>query len=103
MGGGYDKPSVKGELTGHVVNALVWTPRTFALYSAAIDFWSLGCIFATHDQVNAPTFLDTALLPAHLVSRFRLTTRPPPRKMDSQSWPTRPAQCYLQCPRTSPQ
>ncbi|CAD8144384.1 unnamed protein product [Paramecium pentaurelia] len=60
--------AVKRELTGHVVTRWYRAPEVILLekdYTAAIDVWSVGCIFAellNMMKENAPTFLDRAPL-----------------------------------------
>jgi len=60
--------SMKRELTGHVVTRWYRAPELILLekdYTAAIDVWSLGCIFAEllgMIKENAPTFLDRSPL-----------------------------------------
>jgi len=59
---------MKRELTGHVVTRWYRAPELILLekdYTAAIDVWSLGCIFAEllgMIKENAPTFLDRSPL-----------------------------------------
>ena len=61
-------PSSKRELTGHVVTRWYRAPELILLekdYTAAIDMWSIGCIFAELMNMikeNAPTFLDRSPL-----------------------------------------
>ncbi|EGR30404.1 mitogen-activated protein kinase 2, putative [Ichthyophthirius multifiliis] len=58
----------KRELTGHVVTRWYRAPELILLekdYTAAIDMWSIGCIFAELMNMikeNAPTFLDRSPL-----------------------------------------
>mmetsp|Transcript_2752 Transcript_2752/g.2397 ORF Transcript_2752/g.2397 Transcript_2752/m.2397 type:complete len:443 (+) Transcript_2752:63-1391(+) len=60
--------NMKRELTGHVVTRWYRAPELILLekdYTAAIDIWSLGCIFAEllgMIKENAPTFLDRSPL-----------------------------------------
>lgn len=60
--------NVKRELTGHVVTRWYRAPEVILLekdYTAAIDVWSMGCIFAellNMMKENAPTFLDRSPL-----------------------------------------
>jgi mitogen-activated protein kinase 1/3 len=60
--------NVKRELTGHVVTRWYRAPELILLekdYTASIDVWSLGCIFAEllgMIKENAPTFLDRSPL-----------------------------------------
>ena len=62
--------NIKRELTGHVVTRWYRAPEVILLekdYTAAIDMWSVGCIFAELQGMlkeNAPTFMDrTPLFP----------------------------------------
>lgn len=67
-GGGLKTKQMKRELTGHVVTRWYRAPELILLekdYTAAIDVWSLGCIFAEllgMIKENAPTFLDRSPL-----------------------------------------
>lgn len=73
-GGGLNGKQVKGnqnikrELTGHVVTRWYRAPEVILLekdYTAAIDMWSVGCIFAELQGMlkeNAPTFMDRSPL-----------------------------------------
>jgi len=60
--------NMKRELTGHVVTRWYRAPELILLekdYTAAIDVWSVGCIFAEllgMIKENAPTFLDRSPL-----------------------------------------
>ncbi len=60
--------NVKRELTGHVVTRWYRAPELILLekdYTAAIDMWSVGCIFAELLNMlkeNAETFLDRSPL-----------------------------------------
>jgi len=60
--------NVKRELTGHVVTRWYRAPELILLekdYTAAIDIWSVGCIFAellNMIKENAATFLDRSPL-----------------------------------------
>jgi mitogen-activated protein kinase 1/3 len=66
MGGAGNK--VKRELTSHVVTRWYRAPEVILLekdYTAAIDMWSVGCIFAELQGMlkeNAPTFMDRSPL-----------------------------------------
>ena len=69
LGGVGGKPkNFKRELTGHVVTRWYRAPELILLekdYTAAIDMWSLGCIFAElmgMIKENAATFLDRSPL-----------------------------------------
>lgn len=63
-----NQKNVKRELTGHVVTRWYRAPELILLekeYTAAIDCWSVGCIFAELMNMlkeNAPTFLDRSPL-----------------------------------------
>jgi len=67
-GGLIKSKNVKRELTGHVVTRWYRAPELILLekdYTASIDVWSLGCIFAEllgMIKENAPTFLDRSPL-----------------------------------------
>mmetsp|Transcript_111078 Transcript_111078/g.155934 ORF Transcript_111078/g.155934 Transcript_111078/m.155934 type:complete len:409 (+) Transcript_111078:80-1306(+) len=67
-GGLIKAKNMKRELTGHVVTRWYRAPELILLekdYTAAIDMWSLGCIFAElmgMIKENAPTFLDRSPL-----------------------------------------
>lgn len=67
-GGMIKTKNMKRELTGHVVTRWYRAPELILLeknYTAAIDVWSLGCIFAEllgMIKENAPTFLDRSPL-----------------------------------------
>jgi mitogen-activated protein kinase 1/3 len=58
------RKNMKRELTGHVVTRWYRAPEIILLekdYGAAIDTWSIGCIFAEllgMMKENAPTFMD---------------------------------------------
>lgn len=60
--------NLKRELTGHVVTRWYRAPELILLekdYTASIDVWSVGCIFAellNMIKENAPTFLDRSPL-----------------------------------------
>lgn len=60
--------TAKRELTGHVVTRWYRAPELILLekdYTAAIDIWSIGCIFAELMNMikeNSPTFLDRSPL-----------------------------------------
>jgi mitogen-activated protein kinase 1/3 len=68
QGGLVKVKGMKRELTGHVVTRWYRAPELILLekdYTAAIDVWSLGCIFAEllgMIKENAPTFLDRSPL-----------------------------------------
>ena len=59
---------MKRELTGHVVTRWYRAPEVILLekgYTAAIDVWSAGCIFAELLEMikeNSPTYLDRSPL-----------------------------------------
>lgn len=61
---GGKKGNMKKELTGHVVTRWYRAPEVILLekdYTAAIDMWSVGCIFAELQGMlkeNAATFMD---------------------------------------------
>jgi len=65
---GLNAKSSKRELTGHVVTRWYRAPELILLekdYTAAIDIWSVGCIFAELMNMikeNSPTFLDRSPL-----------------------------------------
>lgn len=67
-GGLVKTKNMKRELTGHVVTRWYRAPELILLekdYTAAIDVWSCGCIFAELMGMlksNAPTFLDRSPL-----------------------------------------
>jgi len=67
-GGLIKATNMKRELTGHVVTRWYRAPELILLekdYTAAIDVWSVGCIFAEllgMIKENAPTFLDRSPL-----------------------------------------
>ena len=67
-GGLIKTTSMKRELTGHVVTRWYRAPELILLekdYTAAIDIWSVGCIFAEllgMIKENAATFLDRSPL-----------------------------------------
>jgi mitogen-activated protein kinase 1/3 len=67
-GGLIKTKNMKRELTGHVVTRWYRAPVLILLekdYTAAIDVWSLGCIFGEllgMIKENAPTFLDRSPL-----------------------------------------
>lgn len=67
-GGLIKTKNMKRELTGHVVTRWYRAPELILLekdYTAAIDIWSTGCIFAEllgMIKENAPTFLDRSPL-----------------------------------------
>lgn len=67
-GGLIKTKNMKRELTGHVVTRWYRAPELILLekdYTAAIDVWSVGCIFAElmgMIKENAPTFLDRSPL-----------------------------------------
>jgi mitogen-activated protein kinase 1/3 len=67
-GGLVKTKGMKRELTGHVVTRWYRAPELILLekdYTAAIDVWSCGCIFAELMGMlkeNAPTFLDRSPL-----------------------------------------
>ena len=62
------KGNMARELTGHVVTRWYRAPEVILLekdYNAAIDMWSVGCIYAELQGMlkeNAPTFLDRSPL-----------------------------------------
>ncbi|EAR92424.2 MEK kinase (macronuclear) [Tetrahymena thermophila SB210] len=65
---GINSKTTKRELTGHVVTRWYRAPELILLekdYTAAIDIWSIGCIFAELMNMikeNSPTFLDRSPL-----------------------------------------
>jgi mitogen-activated protein kinase 1/3 len=67
-GGLIKTTNMKRELTGHVVTRWYRAPELILLekdYTAAIDVWSVGCIFGEllgMIKENAPTFLDRSPL-----------------------------------------
>ena len=58
------RKNMKRELTGHVVTRWYRAPELILLekdYGAAIDIWSIGCVFAEllgMMKESAPTYLD---------------------------------------------
>lgn len=58
------RKSIKRELTDHVVTRWYRAPEIILLekdYGAAIDMWSIGCVFAEllgMMKENSPTFMD---------------------------------------------